>query len=486
MKSIVNLFEGFFDIEDNVAKFDSNINKDWLEKNAAGKFKCQILKSGDMKVNGTIIIKGFDGDTLPALNIISVINGDVTIEKCPNLTTIDGLFGEGAKIQGNLNINNNPKLISIKGCPRVIGGSLSIMGNSSLKSLEGMPWMMDGACYVMKNGRKFKEDEIVKDLIGARKIMCSMEDRVEMINEALNEPHLLELETQLKKQKLGFNFKDIMFPKSFYKQRQDKFYLNWDEIDSSQVRDYARINDNVIKDIRRILSATGVYGFVLLRDTDDEYFAIITSSKQIIFIKQPTKYSNYELGRWRDWSYSQIMPMIGNAYSCVIIQYEMEDRNNHAYKRVQRQNSREGMIENTPEQNKQIAKENRARYEKLIAQIRANRNTNVDKYADKIDDIMMRYLKCLRDYSKPDTKIRNWEMSSLNELIGDRRHWFKGHSSGDNGLLYYYEEYISNLKTLQNGETEYVKSRQEALKTYEESLNYMIQKIDNVLKKFGF
>lgn len=487
MKSIVSMFEGLFDIEDHVAKFDANLVDVWLKDNTKGNYKYQVLKNGNFKINGTLIIKGIEEDHLPAaLKIASVINGGVVIEKCPNLTNIEGLFTDDVKFDGDLSINNCPNLVSIKGMPRTVHGSISVVGNKSLKSLEGLPWIIDGFCYVMKNGKKFKEDDIIKDMIGAHQIVCSVEDESMMIVESLGEPHLLALDKQLKTDKPGFGFADIFNPKC-WRGRTSKFNVSLSEIDASNVKDYKTITNTTLTAIRNVISSVNGKGFILLRNFEGEYVGVISDRKEVFKIKRLDRgWDPYQTGRWQNSDYTAIMDWISNAYSCVIISWVTDDQNDYLIKRNDRANAKSGMLLNTKEQNERIASKNRERYRQMAVQIRAERkNKEVDEIADKVDDIMKRYMKLMRA-SVSDLSLSNWKISEINDLISDRRHYVKGERRGDNGLLYYYEEYIETYRRLREGDSSHATSLERSAEEYKRHIESYIEGLDRRLKKLGF
>ena len=166
----------------------------------------------------------------PTINI-DEFNGSLTIEKCPNLVSMEGLFKQYFyKIYGNLIVNNCPKLTKLA-CPTIVEGNFQLVGNSSLKSLEGAPEMVTDEVYIMKNGKKFKEDQIKKYIpyVGDF-IFCSEEGEKANINEdqideAFSNPYLMLLNKQLNE--YGRKFKDIF-----------RSNMAWDQIDNSHIQNY--------------------------------------------------------------------------------------------------------------------------------------------------------------------------------------------------------------------------------------------------------
>ena len=69
----------------------SMILNDWLKENCSGIYKFSISKNNEISLrDGKMIIKGYMGENLDILKF-NKINGDLSIENCPNLTTIEGI-----------------------------------------------------------------------------------------------------------------------------------------------------------------------------------------------------------------------------------------------------------------------------------------------------------------------------------------------------------------------------------------------------------
>ena len=161
MESLYNtLSEGLLDdFETAEAKLTASLAEDWFKKYAKVDGKVIFMKNGDVKVHGDVVIRGFDGQQLPAVNIRE-FKGSLIIERCPNLTAIGDWFGFCIIVDGDLSICECPKLESLKGLPKMCGGIFNITSNKSLKSLGGMPGFVGKNIYIMKNGKRFTEDEV--------------------------------------------------------------------------------------------------------------------------------------------------------------------------------------------------------------------------------------------------------------------------------------------------------------------------------------
>lgn len=451
-----DLYESLLDdFEDLANAQDKAILNDWCQKHLKGKYKVTILKkSGVLRLRGNVIIKDVPDEILPIK--IGLLEGSLSIEKCPNLTSLEGVFEEFMTIKGNLTINNCPKLTSLKGCPFVVDGTFSLVGNTSLKSLEGAPEIVHGPTYIMKNGKKFSEDTIKKYIKLPQRIVCSVEDynmiEESMVNEALNEPHLLELVDQIKKNNKDIDLKHLLF---------NRFEIKWDNIDSSNVREYHKIDKEALTTARNIIAGRNgeVRGILLLRNYKGEYTYIISYKKDSLYLG--AKANRYVSPHWADKRSSELMYMVEHADSFVAIIWDGDWAWARSKERQDRRKAREGMILNTPEYYEDIAKENLARYKKIIAQNRANRlassNAEFEKIDADVEAIVMKTLKLTQQYRNNvksgtgNTLNSNWDIykvEEINNAIYDKQVYIgydskKGRSQyiGSHGLLYLYSEF---------------------------------------------
>jgi hypothetical protein len=135
------------------------------------------------------------------------------------------------------------------------------------------------------------------------------------------------------------------------------------------------------------------------------------------------------------------------------------------------------MVLNTPEYYEDIAKENLARYKKIIAQNRANRLASSNEEFAKIDAdveaIIMKTLKLTQQYrnnakSNGNTINSNWDIykvEEINRAVYDRQVYMgydskRGRSNynGSHGLLYLYSEFTKCfMKFKADGDTYYEK-----------------------------
>ena len=479
---MIGLYESLLDDFDNLEKSqDKELVGEWFKENVKGKYKIVALKNNTVKVWGDILIKDYKEDNFPFT--ISFMSGNVSIEKCPNITSISGLFADLMTIEGSLTINNCPKLTSLEGCPMIVHGTLSLTGNSSLKSLEGAPEIVHGTTYVMKNGKRFSKEQIEKYVKMPRRIVCSIEDEdvlVEgLVNEALNEPHLLELVDRMKA--CNMDVKSLLF---------NWLTIEWDTVDSSNVAEYDKVDNKVLTICRNILSGRGDCGIILLRNPQDEYQYIISYRKEILVIRD-SSHDRWSRG-WIDGSTTELIEYIKKADSIVVITWDSNAMYRRNQKRIRRGEARHGMVQNTPEYYEQVARENRDRYKKLLAQIRANGSDKEFEKIDKdIDDILTKVMQLTRDLRKnfkPNNSGTNYhfdisKIEGLNRQIYDQRQWNSsrsgGYYSGEHGLLVLYNYYTTyTLKVKNSGDNYYEREA----KNYKAQL---LQKIKDLKAELG-
>ena len=498
MKHIYNAIqESLMDDEDEIfAAADSHILKSWFNEYVKGDYKYRILKNGNIKITGDIIIKGFDGEAFPANLHIEEVNGSFKIEKCPNLKNINGLFVDYAKVKGDYSIGNCPKLVSIEGGPYCVTGNFYLTSNTSLKSLVGFPQFVYDGIYVMKNGKKFNEKTIQSYVTVPNYIACCCDGEPVMesvvVNEAMNEPHLLQLAKQLKTTTIGgkkYSFTDIFH--SPIKNVGRAVDIAFDDIDTSNVTQYRYANrDDAQKAIRRIITKSRG-ALILFTEADGEYVFAITSSKYYRILSD-----NYAPGRflakeeWIQLSYTDIMERTDASWGVVIIEWDLENGGPLSLerKRALRRQSRSGMITNTPEQNLIIAKENQERYKKLASQNRARKDENYIKIDEKVQDIVMRVLQIASKAKQDPNKYSSYEVTRLlkkvygsQEYIGYSRKTPSGYA-GKAGLLQRYAEFTERyIDVAADGGSDYSRRMYERAKT---EIEYHIGKVEKALTNF--
>ena len=468
-------------LDDNLeTSTDIAVTKIWVEQYVKCDGKIMFLKNGTVKFTGDTLIKGFDGESFPDSFIVSEVNGDFKIEKCNNIKNINGLFKAYSDVNGDFVISNCPKIESIAGGPMTVKGNLSFTGNKSLKSLEGMPMFVYETIYIMKNGKRFTEKDVQKHTQVPQRIICSIEEEVNesMVNEALNEPHLLELVKQLKDN--GRTVRDYLQPMS----------IELDQLDSSNVKEFTKVDTKAVKAASEIVRGGGtiIHGFVILVNHNNEYVALINQNKYCQPIKNswtPTGYYSFSGG---SLSYTECMNIIKNSYSIIIVKWDFEAHNNFYTKRADRRKAKEGMILNTACQNEEIARANRKRYIKLAAQMKASRDKDFEKIDEEVEKVINDVLKVSQKAKRSPEKYDSYQVRRLNALIYGEQQWVgfkssKSGYSGEDGLLVIYARFTeSYMDVVKNGGANYDRTNINKLKTL---IREKLDKIKNRLKNFA-
>lgn len=472
-------------LDDNLeSSVDTQMLGEWIKQNISGKYKVIALKDGTFKFWGDVLIKKYDGEAFPDNFIISSMQGDFKIEKCPNLKHIRGLFKSFSDVDGDYSVSNCPKLESVEGGPMAVKGTLSFTGNSSLKTLDGMPQFIYETIYIMKNGKRFSQKDIESHVLVPQRIVCSVEEELNesVVNEALNEPHLLELVKQLKANG------------RLVKRYLDLRRVKLDELDSSNVKEYTKIDAKATKAASEVVRGTGIadnFGFVILVNSNHEFLCFIDSNKNCLPIKQGWKPSKYwEFSEYgSQLSYTDIMNEIKyHAYSLIVVKWGFEEYNAANQLQSNRKAAKEGMILNDAKQNEEIAKQNVQRYKALIAQMKVQKDKEFEEIDAAVEQVVMDALKISQQAKRNPEKYRPYQVRLLNEKIYGEEH-YTGYNArtgkstmGDNGLLLAYTRYTeSYMDVAKNGGDEWDRR---SLKNTAKEIWEMIKNIQRIINTY--
>lgn len=469
MKSLnSSLNEGILDdIDDQMINIDKSVKDNWLNTYAKGDFKIKDKKSSlGCTIVGNLIIDKYEGETIP-ISIWAVKKGNVYFTNCPNLKTINGFFGERPlSLDGGLYIENCPNLEDLNGLPPIVD-NFSLIGNKKIKSLEGAPKHVFGNCYIMKNGKKFTEEYIRSMIEVTDRIDCNEEDIEANLNEAFIEPHLLKLAEYIKTQK-----------SSFRRLFGDRAGVALDKITSKDVQTfrYPRNIDDGVKAANQIISGK-VSGFVVILDKQDKFEMLIYGKN---YINLSPGYSFGRNGRAKS---TELLDICRHAGEIMVFRLTQDFQTWEL--QSDRRDSREGMITNTEDQNRKIARENVERYKKMAAQIRANKDNDFEEIDRQVEDIIMRVLKASQLSHRNPDKISNYQISSLNKWIYDEKKWDRNNHSeyGKDGLLRVYNNYTEYFQAVRKGNA--YSYQIDGLKECKVKLREIIKNIDNELKSLG-
>ena len=455
------------DTDEFLDKMDKVVGGAWFEKNAKGNFKIKDKKSSiGCTIVGDIVFDKYDGEEIP-VSVWKVQKGSVYFTNCPNLKSVRGFFGEyPGTLDGGLFIENCPNLKSLDGCPTVVG-DFSCIGNRKIKSLEGAPKHVFGNCYVMKNGKRFSEEYIRSLIEVTDRIDCNENTEEANIIEAFTEPHLLKLAEYVKSQK-----------SSFRRLFGDEVGAALDKITSKDVQTfrYPRNIEDGVKAANQIISGRAS-GFIVLLDKQDKFSYIIRGKRYI------NLYSGYNFGYQRSSKSTELIDMCKRAGEIMVFRLTKDFQTWEL--RSDRREARAGMIENTEDQNRKIAKENIERYRKIVAQNRANRDKDFEEIDKQVESIIMRVLKASQISHRDPNKISAGQVRNLNEWIYDEVHYSSStHTSyGKTGLLRLYNRFTDYLADVKKGAK--YSFQIEELQKVKVQIKDTIKKIDEELTSLG-
>lgn len=455
------------DTDDVLDRMDKVVGGAWFEKNAKGNFKIKDKKSSiGCTIVGDIVFDKYDGEEIP-VSVWKIQKGSVYFTNCPNLKSVRGFFGEyPGTLDGGLFIENCPNLESLDGCPAVVS-DFSCIGNRKIKSLEGAPKHVFGNCYVMKNGKRFSEEYIRSLIEVTDRIDCNEDAEEANITEAFTEPHLLKLAEYIKSQN-----------SSFRRLFGDNAGVALDKITSKDVQTfrYPRNIEDGVKAANKIISGKAD-GFIVLLNKQDEFSSLIYGKHYI------SLYSGYGFGRSYSKKSTELLDMCKRAGEIMVFILTQDFQ---TWKlRSDRREARAGMITNTEDQNRRIARENIERYKKIVAQNKANRDKDFEEIDKQIENIIMRVLKASQISHRDPSKISAIQVQRLNEWIYDEIQFNRStHKSyGKTGLLRLYNKFTDYLADVKKGNA--YDFQIEGLQKVKVEIADTIKKIDEELKALG-
>ena len=478
MKNLYDIIEGLLDDEDDLVNDNKDFAKAWIEDNCTGKYKVMYLKDGTLKLSsGKLIIKGYKEANFPPYINFSSIVGDIVIEKCPNLTSVAGFIKdpEYMTMKGSLSIGNCPKFISLEGLPHILDGNFTLVGNTSLKNLEHAPEMVFGDITFMKNGKRFKEKDVQNYIKYSRRLDCSLDDEKVMeslVNEALNEPHLLKLAKSLRE--IGASFANYIVS-------EIGLHLAWDEVDSSHVDVYDTSDTAQLKsgmrEIRNICA--GKFRGMAIGEVAGKYQYVLLPGKKIFNMGYKNRPYHEQTTYITDYFESSDKIIIIN------LPEEIRAFNKH----IERVNNREGVIEPGNEmQYRNIARANIKRYKEIIAQNKANKDKGYEEISKIIETCLQRYMKATMVVNKNPDKYADsyYSLATMNEIISGRETYSRAGTYGQDGIMTCYERYNeSRVRIFKKSEYSNKDYYMQNVKAYENKIKALANKLESYFKQFG-
>lgn len=460
MKTLEQIyFEGLLDIDQTDKELTAEIRTEWLKQNGTGQFKVMALKDGTMKVWGKVIIKTTD-DSLPPLKI-SYLEGNIYIEKCPNLTNLKSLFAsEYSKCKGSVNITACPKLDSLEGLPAFIDDWIRITDCKSFKSLETLPKSAEGVS-IIKCGKRFTKSQI-EQKCNTIHVLCSAETDeeliTEMVNEAVMDPNIARFWKQVQKDKPGFKLQDITSQN-----------VELDQIapsDCTTYNTYTTDDKKLATALRSLVSTRE--GFVLAEDDKHDFIYALSIRwgaryVYLMYPKDPAKRPGgfYYWGTnpneesatgFINWVTKYAREL--NIHWLHFYRLDVDSFNARAKKRNDRHSSRIGMVDMSDEGLKEFAKEQKERYRKAVAQLKSLKQS--EKYlavANKVEAIMNRFNKVITKMIKDPAwaKANDWKISHVFDAI--RQGYNSSSRSQRYGVLYSFKNWAQAIVKDMSGES---------------------------------
>ena len=510
---VADLTEGLLDdMEDTLTAGDDHMNdemfKNWSlsDNNKIKKTKKGYKLKGDFKIKD---IDKYEGPKI--LNI----DGNLSISNT-KLETLEGLFDIDCEIEGTFTIENNSKLTSLKGCPMQVN-TLVLNNNKALTDLSIAPVVMINA-YISRNGKKFKKDELAKQLQVYKHIFCSIEDDSNMIEESLLLEAFKAPQLKLIAKAIKDASKNSNIPRNMQMNFKDIYNIEWDKIEASQISEY-EVDDPKCLTLARKYISSGINGMMALLDKDGDVTGII-KYKRFCRLKDKgnywwhdrlDKYSNF-----KDLNTTDLIDIIKQNETVLFILFKSDNYDiNGAWEKsknrvearrgavaMQRGYERTGKVDpNSPwilsdaittkqvRYYQDIADQNRERYQKLLTQIKAKRAAMSNTFAgikSRMDAAFKRYTELLAKILTNPSKYDSWDVSWLNDKFSEV-HNSKKYGLTHTGLFVQVSQYMGYMINISKGNNYSSKDIQTNIKHYEDeilkSLNDVEQKLTELENK---
>ena len=509
---VTDLTEGLLDdIEDTITAGDDHMNNEMFT-NWALNTGCKVSKTKKgYKLKGDFKIKDIDNYSGPK---ILNVTGNLAISNT-NLKTLEGLFDTDCEIEGTFTLENNPKLTSLKGCPIQVN-TLVINNNKALTDLSLAPVVLINA-YISSNGKKFKKDDLTKQLQVYKHIFCSIEDDTNMIEEsmvleAFKAPQLKLLADAIKvagkdtSKYMKMDFKDI-------------YNIEWDKVEASQISEYDVSDAKCITLARKYISGS-ITGIMALLDKNGEVTGIV-KQKRFCRLKSRNMYLYGRYGRQNELSkYSSfidlnttdIIDIIKNNDTVLFIQLDSDNyqwtgawekqssrikarQDAIAYNRGHERtgpakheigsywNSNDAPDPKNVRYYQYVADENRERYKKLLTQLKAQRaamSNTFNGIKSRMDAVFKRYTELLVKILANPSKYDSWDVSWLNEKFS-YAHNSKKYGFTQSGLFIQISYYMNYMIDISKGNNYGNKDIQTTIKQCENEILKSLNKVEQKL-----
>jgi hypothetical protein len=497
------------DIEDTLVAGDKHIDLKMVEgwaKNARKKVWYAKQRKG-FAMQGDFVIDDIDDLKYTGTPIKRLI-GSLAISGCA-IESLEGIFTPDCQIEGSLTIEDCPNLVSLKGCP-ISCKTFTVAGCKKLKEIDVTP-VVYGNMYLSDNGKRFKEEQLRKNPFFSvgKKVFCSTifdvedlinEGQFEFVCEAFKAPQLKILADALNK---------IKDPNTKIDIRKFMANVELDKIKSSQVYEYDLPNE-----LKTALPAIKYYttgkrsGFFFTMDENGEVLNVFKGKNYLRIKDRYSKIDNWS--GFINTNAGSIEVLVSSASTLVIVDVngmeatwrihnEREDNKKGAtafMKGSERSGKETGNYWDDRENKidakqvryyQQIANENRERYQKMLAKMKAERAlkaNNFDTFKNQIDGLFQRYTALLSKILKNPSKYSSYDVEFLNDkfkaarLTGQIRYQYVV----EDGLLVAIEKYFSLMISSNNGSSSRSAIEQD-IKKCEESIRRNIEIVDSKLRQ---
>ena len=432
-------------LDDNIFNdIDKAITIDWLKTNVKSDYKVKLLKTGELKVWGKLVIK--DVDEFGWLNIAR-LEGDLYIEDC-DIVNLNGIFADNARVTGNIYITGCKKLMDVSGLPRMVDGDVSITNCPALKELTGVDCFA-GEVSIMRCGKRFKQNAVKKAFPTAIRVVCSEEEyeanlNEAIVNEAFQDPVLIRLYDQLRNLKKKIDLADMFGT-----------YARLDKISPSQRETY-KFSDQkpLLKAVRKIFTNRSMdRGFIVTEDWDGNFVLFFNNSRRVYWLKEGSFPGSYFQTDFQSgFSATDIIDMFkpGGDYTDNIKLVHIWFLDNDRYEiGVRRRKEKDGMIDpHDDQQMKRILQDQRDKYARAVKALKEARKSDEYKaIIDEVDKIMARFSKFMHKViSDPNWASANsWKFDSVFRSIRQGREDSGGLSNRRYGVIYAFQQWSGSV-----------------------------------------
>ena len=304
------------------------------------------------------------------------------------------------------------------------------------------------------------------------------DNNIEMLNESIIERHASMLINTLRENNFTL--------KTFFKNSQD--VPKFEELDASCVTVHRRIDESLIKQIKKIIKESGNY------KNDDEYnimLIFVKKSKPVVVMWHKNLFYIYDNNTSKYWAIEEnsIHKAMGRRlhnpgkwtevlcdpdYVDEIWEFDFSGLNTADLKRIRRE-AKEGMILMTDESFKEIAEKNRARYKILAQEMRNKKGEVFNHLMGDAMSIIQQALEFTLQYQKNIPKYVQTYQTVVDNKYDEK--FFKVIIDCSNNLQRMMEEiniYISTLITRIGNNI----SNQEEIITSPYNREYYVKRVD--------